>query len=41
MYVYDQFGFGNYGVATAASYVLFVAIAALTFVLFRALRPTE
>jgi multiple sugar transport system permease protein len=41
MYVYDQFGFGNYGVATAASYVLFVAIAALTFVLFRALRPTD
>ncbi|MGH8839331.1 MAG: carbohydrate ABC transporter permease [Jiangellaceae bacterium] len=41
MYVYDQFGFGNYGVATAASYVLFVAIAALTFLLFRALRPTE
>jgi multiple sugar transport system permease protein len=41
MYVYDQFGFGNYGIATAASYVLFVAIAALTFVLFRALRPTD
>jgi multiple sugar transport system permease protein len=41
MYVYDQFGFGNYGFATAASYVLFVAIAALTFVLFRALQPRE
>jgi multiple sugar transport system permease protein len=41
MYVYNQFGFGNYGVAAAASYVLFVAIAALTFALFRALRPTD
>ncbi len=36
-YTYDQFGFGNFGYAAAASYLLFVAIVALTFVQFRML----
>jgi multiple sugar transport system permease protein len=40
-YVYDQFSFGNYGFAAAASYVLFVAIVALTAVQFRILRPRD
>jgi multiple sugar transport system permease protein len=40
-YVYDQFSFGNYGFAAAASYVLFVAIVALTAVQFRLLRPKD
>ncbi|MEV5407511.1 sugar ABC transporter permease [Thermopolyspora sp. NPDC052614] len=38
-YIYNQFGFGNYGYATAMSYVLFVAIVVLTVVQFRLLRP--
>lgn len=38
-YIYDQFGFGNYGYAAAASYVLFVAIVVLTAIQFRVLRP--
>jgi multiple sugar transport system permease protein len=38
LYVFDHFGFGNYGYAAAASYVLFVAVVALTVVLFRVLR---
>ncbi len=38
-YIYNQFGFGNYGYATAMSYVLFVAIVVLTLVQFRLLRP--
>ncbi|WP_026874915.1 carbohydrate ABC transporter permease [Jiangella gansuensis] len=38
-YIYDHFGFGNYGYAAAASYVLFVAIVVLTAVQFRLLRP--
>nr|WP_083770188.1 sugar ABC transporter permease [Beutenbergia cavernae] len=36
-YIYNQFGFGNYGFAAAMSYVLFVAIIILTLVQFRAL----
>src|ERR687890_195541 len=36
-YTYDQFGFGNFGYAAAASYLLFLAIVALTFVQFRLL----
>ena len=42
-FTYDQFGYGNYGYAAAASYVLFLAIVALTFVQFRWLgeRRTE
>ncbi|MEV8375555.1 sugar ABC transporter permease [Kribbella sp. NPDC056861] len=38
MYTYQQFGFGNYGVATAMSYLLFVVIAVVTFIQFRLLR---
>ncbi|GGM57401.1 carbohydrate ABC transporter permease [Dactylosporangium sucinum] len=34
-HVYNQFGFGNYGYAAAASYVLFVAIVALSVLQFR------
>ncbi|HEX2417354.1 MAG TPA: sugar ABC transporter permease, partial [Micromonosporaceae bacterium] len=37
-YVYSQFGFGNYGYASAMSYVLFLAIAALSVAWFRLLR---
>ncbi len=34
-FAYKQFGFGNYAVASASSYVLFVAIALLSLVMFR------
>jgi len=34
-HIYNQFGFGNYGYAAAASYVLFVAIVALSVIQFR------
>jgi len=34
-YTFDQFGFGNYAYAAAASYLLFLAIVALTYVQFR------
>ena len=37
MYTYDQFGFGNYAFASAASYVLFLAIVALSLIQFRLL----
>ena len=37
-FTYNQFGFGNYGTASAASYVLFVAIALLSLVQFRTFR---
>ena len=37
MYTYDQFGFGNYAYASAASYVLFLAIVVLSIVQFRLL----
>lgn len=40
-YIYNQFGFGKYGTASAASYVLFVIIAVLSFVQFRVLRPKD
>ncbi|GIF22302.1 multiple sugar transport system permease protein [Actinoplanes tereljensis] len=36
-HIYNQFGFGNYGYAAAASYVLFVAIVALSALQFRLL----
>jgi multiple sugar transport system permease protein len=36
-HVYNQFGFGNYGYAAAASYVLFAAIVALSLAQFRLL----
>lgn len=38
MYTYKQFGFGNYGVASAMSYLIFVVIAVVTAIQFRALR---
>ncbi|GAA3656527.1 carbohydrate ABC transporter permease [Microbacterium marinilacus] len=37
MYTFNQFGFGNYAYASAASYVLFLAIVALSLVQFRLL----
>jgi multiple sugar transport system permease protein len=36
-YTFDQFGFGNFAYAAAASYLLFLAIVVLTFVQFRLL----
>ncbi len=38
MYTYNQFGFGNYGLATSMAYLLFVVIAVVTFIQFRLLR---
>ena len=38
LYVYEQFGFGNYGFASAASYVLFLLIVSLSAIQFRLLR---
>jgi multiple sugar transport system permease protein len=40
-FTYNEFGFGNYGFASAASYVLFVVIAALSVLQFRVLRPKD
>ncbi|MFT4295148.1 MAG: sugar ABC transporter permease [Micropruina sp.] len=40
-YIYNQFGFGNYGAASAGSYVLFVIIALLSLVQFRVLRERD
>ncbi|MBT2498017.1 sugar ABC transporter permease [Agromyces sp. ISL-38] len=37
MYTFNQFGFGNYSYASAASYVLFLAIVALSLIQFRLL----
>jgi multiple sugar transport system permease protein len=36
-FTYDQFGFGNYGLAAAASYLLFMAVVVFTYVQFRLL----
>ncbi|GLY50697.1 sugar ABC transporter permease [Lentzea sp. NBRC 102530] len=38
MYTYKQFGFGNYGFASAMSYLIFVVIAIVTAIQFRLLR---
>ncbi|MFD4673403.1 carbohydrate ABC transporter permease [Lentzea sp. NPDC058450] len=38
MYTYKQFGFGNYGFASAMSYLIFVVIAIVTALQFRLLR---
>jgi multiple sugar transport system permease protein len=38
MYTYQQFGFGNYGLASAMSYLIFVVIAIVTALQFRLLR---
>ena len=40
-YTYNQFGFGRYGVAAAASYVIFLAIAAVSILQFRLLRAKD
>ncbi len=40
-YTYNQFGFGNFGLASAASYVLVVAIALLSVFQFRAFRSKD
>jgi multiple sugar transport system permease protein len=40
-FTFNQFGFGQYGLASAASYVLFVAIALLSLFQFRALRSKD
>ncbi|WP_278235824.1 sugar ABC transporter permease [Isoptericola sp. AK164] len=38
MYIYDEFGFGQYGTAAAASYILFLVIGLLSLIQFRVLR---
>jgi multiple sugar transport system permease protein len=40
-FTYDQFSFGNYGLAAAASYLLFLAVVVLTLVQFRLLREKD
>jgi multiple sugar transport system permease protein len=40
-FTFDQFGFGNYGYAAAASYLLFLAVVALTWAQFRWLGERE
>lgn len=40
-FTFNQFGFGKYGLASAASYVLFVAIALLSLIQFRTLRSKD
>ncbi|MFL2001220.1 MULTISPECIES: carbohydrate ABC transporter permease [unclassified Microbacterium] len=40
-YTFKQFGFGEYGAASAASYILFLAIALLSLVQFRLLRSKD
>jgi multiple sugar transport system permease protein len=40
-YTFEQFGFGKYGFASAASYVLFLAIALLSLLQFRLLRSSD
>jgi multiple sugar transport system permease protein len=40
-FTYNQFGFGKYGYASAASYVLFAVIAALSVLQFRVLRSRD
>ena len=39
-HAYNQFAFGNYGYTAAVSYIVFLVIAAVTFVQFKLLRPT-
>ncbi|MGB0101179.1 MAG: sugar ABC transporter permease [Nocardioides sp.] len=40
-FTFDQFGYGNYGYAAAASYLLFLAVVVLTLVQFRLLRERD
>ncbi len=37
-YTYNQFGYGNYGLAASMSYLIFVVIAIVTAIQFRLLR---
>jgi multiple sugar transport system permease protein len=39
LYTYNQFGFGNFGVSAAASYLLLVFVVVFSVVQFRLLRP--
>ena len=41
MYTYQQFGFGNYGVAGAMAYLTFVVIAIVTAIQFRVTRESD
>jgi len=41
MYTFNQFGFGNYSYASAASYVLFLAIVLLSLIQFRLLKRED
>jgi multiple sugar transport system permease protein len=38
LYTYRQFGFGNYGYAASLSYIIFIVVAIVTALQFRALR---
>lgn len=38
LYTYRQFGFGNYGYAASLSYIIFIVVAVVTAIQFRALR---
>ena len=40
-FTYDQWGFGNYAVGSAAAYLLFIAIMLLTWMQFRLLREKD
>ena len=39
LYAYNQFSFGNYGYTASIAFILFIAIALLTLIQFRLLRP--
>lgn len=38
LYIYRQFGFGNFGISSAASYILLLIVAAISLLQFRLLR---
>ena len=40
-FTYNQFGFGQYGLASAASYILFADIALVSVIQFRTLRSRD
>ncbi|WP_348786467.1 sugar ABC transporter permease [Leifsonia sp. NPDC080035] len=40
-FIYKQFGFGQYGLASAASYLLFIVIALVSVIQFRTLRSQD
>jgi len=39
LYTYHQFGFGQFGLSSAASFVILVLVAVVSIVQFRLLRP--